>query len=191
VKRSAGSPVKRSALAILLACSLCCSLSCEEQASSEPQDGAALCAEVATFLRGCQLLSEGELSCRIYQSAPYVTCFRRCLDGASCEDVRAQTCDDVDNAFALCKDRCEYEAFGSVDCGDGRRVDLDDRCDDVRDCANGADELRCDEPAPTFDCGGGQRIDEEQRCNGFTDCSDGRDEAGCPVRAMTLCPGGF
>ena len=167
-------------------------LSCEEESPNvdgNPQ-GDELCAEAATRLRGCQLLSEGEVNCRLFQSQAYVECFRPCLDAASCDDIRAQTCDDVDNTFALCKDRCEYEAVVNFDCGDGTRIDTDQRCDEVRDCANGSDELGCADPVPMFDCGG-EQVEQEERCDGTSDCANGRDEEGCPVRAMTLCPGGF
>jgi hypothetical protein len=165
-------------------------LSCDGEAT-DPDSGAELCTEVIRFLRGCQLLSEGEVSCRIFENTTYATCFRQCLDGATCDDVRAQTCDDVDNPFALCKDRCEFAAFSAIDCGDGTTVDLNDRCDGARDCANGADELRCNELMAMFDCGGGERVSADDQCDGTSDCANGKDEEGCPMRAMTICPGGF
>lgn len=177
-------------LPVLGAALLAGALSCgeEEAATTEVEQ---FCAEVGTRLRGCQLLSEGQPSCVLFQVPGYVECFRPCLDAASCDDIRAQTCDDVDNAFAQCKDRCDFLALGSFDCGDGTRIDIDDRCDDTPDCANGADELRCDEPPAMFACGGGEIVFVSDQCNGTRDCANGADEAGCPTRAMTLCPGGF
>lgn len=169
-------------------------LSCEEEEKSTPGGdlpGGEFCAEVTTRLRGCELLSEGEPNCGLFRSPEYVACFRPCFEAASCEDFRAQACDDVDNELALCLDRCLLEA-ATIDCGDGTRADVDEICDGTPDCASGADEQRCgdgeDEP---FACGNGQSVSAGDQCDGTMDCSNGRDEAGCPMRAMTICPGGF
>ncbi len=172
--------------AVLLACALSCD---EEEAQSTAEQ---FCADAAERLRGCGLLSEGELRCGLLLNERYVECVRPCFEAASCEDFRAQACDDADNELGLCIDRCQYEA-ATFDCGDGTRIDPDDRCDDVPDCASGADEQRCDElpVQAVFDCADGQRVLDGERCDGALDCADGSDEAGCPMRAMTLCPGGF
>lgn len=169
-------------------------VSCEED-TAQPGPagegpGAQLCAEVATRLRGCQLLSEGEPNCGLFRSPEYTECVRPCLGAASCEDFRAQACDDVDNALAQCLERCLFEA-ATIDCGDGTSADVDDVCDDVADCANGADEQGCSEPDAMFACDDGGRVFADEQCDGSEDCADGSDEAGCPMRAMTLCPGGF
>jgi hypothetical protein len=166
------------------------SLGCEEEATPT-YDASATCSEIGAQLRACSLLSEGVMDCRIFQVQRYGECAIQCLRPASCAEIQAQTCDDVDNAYALCLDRCQA-IFSVVECGDGQSVDIDSRCDGEPDCANGADELDCAANAATFACGGGEFVSlEDDRCDGVEDCSNGRDEVGCPMRAETICPGGF
>ena len=151
-------------------------------------DGQAACDEVATKLRGCELLSDGVVDCPLFEERRYGECAVECAGPASCEDMRAQTCDDADNEFARCIDRCEA-VFVVFDCGDGAQIDAERRCDGEAECANGADEARCD-PPETVDCGDGEPV-SGSRCDGTMDCQNGADEADCPMRAMTLCAGGF
>lgn len=166
-------------------------LACEDE---EPQEssltpGEQFCQEVTTRLRGCGLLSEGEPNCGLFRSPEYTECVRPCTDAASCEDFRAQACDDVSNALGLCIDRCLLEVR-TIECGDGTSIAVSAVCDGERDCANGFDEQSCNETVSTFDCGNGERVASAEQCDGTEDCSNGRDEAGCPMQAMTLCPGG-
>jgi len=163
---------------------------CEEEATPEG-DAAAICSEIVDQLRSCELLSEGEADCRRFEQNGYGSCVVRCVRAASCDEMRAQTCDDVDNPFARCKDNCEFQAFARFDCGDGQFVDLDDRCDQDSDCATNADEEGCDAAEATFDCGDGGRVGADEQCDGIPACNNGRDEEGCPERAETLCPDGF
>jgi hypothetical protein len=158
--------------------------------SSEESGENAACIEITSQLRSCELLSEGELDCSSELAAGgYFDCVRPCARAASCEDFRAQACDDLENDLARCIDTCMLQAY-SVECGDGVRVLGDRRCDGTSDCVSGADERDCSEPAPMFACGNGQVVPESSRCDGQDDCNDGRDEADCPMRAMTVCPGG-
>jgi hypothetical protein len=163
---------------------------CEDEETA-PGDTAAICSELTTRLRSCELLSEGEVDCRIFERGGYGACVIECVRAASCDEIRAQTCDDADNPYSRCKGNCEFQAFGRFNCGDGQFVDIDYRCDDDPDCSNGADERDCDAPEATFDCGDGGRVGLDEQCDGISACSNGRDEEGCPQRAETLCPGGF
>jgi hypothetical protein len=154
--------------------------------------GAGNCSEIVERLRSCELLSEGEVDCRIFEQGNYGPCIIGCVRAASCDEIRAQTCDGTeDSPYARCKGNCEFQASGRFDCGDGQFVDIDHRCDQDPDCANGADERGCDAPPASFDCGNGERVDAEEHCNGNPDCSNARDEESCPRHAETLCPGGF
>ena len=162
---------------------------CQEEEPAE--SNASICSELTERLRSCELLSEGEVDCRIFEQNGYGPCIAECVRAASCDEIRAQTCDDTSNDYSRCKDTCEFLAFGRFDCGDGQFVDIDYRCDGDADCTNGADELGCDAAQPTFDCGDGGRVAADEQCDGVPDCNNGRDEADCPERAETLCPGGF
>ncbi|XP_053307342.1 sortilin-related receptor isoform X2 [Spea bombifrons] len=61
------------------------------------------------------------------------------------------------------------------------------RCDGVRDCLDGTDELQCSTRGPTPCINGSLCEDGEacialsDTCDGFLDCSDGSDEANCTV----------
>lgn len=155
--------------------------------TGESYDGQALCEEISEVLRGCELLSEGEPNCRLFADERYGECASACIRAATCDELRAQACDDVDNEAALCIDRCQAQ-WAIFECGDGNGVARELRCDGARDCANGADESDCAAP---FDCGDGAQVAADLRCDGDDDCANAADEAGCPMRAMTLCPGGF
>jgi len=162
---------------------------CEEEATPDG-DAAAICSEVVDRLRSCELLSEGEVDCRIFGQNGYGSCIIECVRAASCDEMRAQTCDGTENTYARCKTNCEFQA-AAFRCGDGQIVSPDARCDDDADCSNGADERGCDAVPPSFDCGNGEQVEVYEHCNGASDCSNGRDEEGCPERAETLCRGGF
>jgi hypothetical protein len=107
------------------------------------------------------------------------------------EEMREQACDDLDDEFNFCIDRCQLNLFLLFQCGDGTEIERERRCDGRADCTSGDDEARCDEPEPVFECGDGERVLARDECNGEPDCVNGRDEADCPPRAMTVCPGGF
>jgi hypothetical protein len=161
--------------------------SCDDDAGG---DGQTACDEIATQMRSCGLLSEGAVDCSLFEEPSYGPCVLDCVRGASCEDFRAQACDDADNEYARCLDACQA-VFAVFDCGDSTTVDSERRCDGEAECANGADETGCEEPEPDFACGDGEAAPADSRCNGEPECQNGADEAGCPPRAMTVCPGGF
>jgi hypothetical protein len=159
-------------------------------AHSEETAENAACLEIASRVRSCELLSEGEVGCSSeLATGGYFDCVRPCARAASCEDFRAQACDDQDNDLARCIDACLAQAY-SVDCGNGVRMSGDRRCDGTSDCESGVDERGCSEPKPMFACDTAQAVPESSRCDGLADCNNGRDEADCPMRAVTVCPDG-
>jgi hypothetical protein len=159
--------------------------------TSEREGTSAACQEASVKLRGCDLLSQGEVDCRLFENTDYARCSIDCLRPASCAELRAATCDDTTNDYASCLDRCTLNAFATVACGDGTRVSIDRSCDGENDCNDGADEAGCDDPEPLFSCESGESVPLEYKCDGSADCADSSDESGCPQRAETLCPGGF
>ncbi len=158
--------------------------------TSEPE-GTDACRETVAKLRGCNLLSAGEVNCRLFENAGYAACSVECLRPASCDELQAQACDDITNDYAACLDRCMLEAFASIECGDGSRVSSQRECDGEADCNDGTDEAGCNDPQPQFECDDGESVLLEYECDGSADCADSSDESGCPQRAETLCPGGF
>ncbi|KAI6201085.1 Moesin/ezrin/radixin-like protein 1 [Aphelenchoides besseyi] len=68
-------------------------------------------------------------------------------------------------------------------CNDSQCVLASDRCDNVKDCENGKDELDCDYlhscPTGTFMCKSGECLAFESKCNRTIECADGSDEKAC------------
>lgn len=161
---------------------------CDGDGGDATSDGQAACREIVAAQSACDLLSDGDVDCRIFEVRHYGECAVECVRPASCEDMRAQACDDADNEYARCLDRCQA-VLAVFECEDGTQLDSERACDGTPDCDDATDEADCD--APTFACGGGETVLESERCNGSPECGNGADEAGCPARAMTVCPGGF
>ncbi|KAI6241647.1 EGF-like domain-containing protein [Aphelenchoides fujianensis] len=80
--------------------------------------------------------------------------------------------------------KCEYS------CGDAQCVSGMSRCDNIKDCENGADEKNCDylhncSPG-LFMCKSGECLEAETKCNGTAECADESDERGCRAVAMPI-----
>jgi len=63
-------------------------------------------------------------------------------------------------------------------------IDLDRRCDLIRDCQDGSDEEGCDESVSCdenefFPCSSGRCVPQSRRCDRRADCPNAEDELGC------------
>ncbi|KAG1651176.1 Basement membrane-specific heparan sulfate proteoglycan core protein [Nymphon striatum] len=79
-------------------------------------------------------------------------------------------------------DRCSHHEFR---CQNNQCISRRARCDGIRHCRDGSDELQC-EFTPCnereFRCNNGQCVDNSARCDGFEHCDDGTDELHCGGR---------
>jgi hypothetical protein len=79
-------------------------------------------------------------------------------------------------------------------CNSGECVHITKRCNDVRDCRDGSDELNCRVTAcqsGEFQCDGSRCIDERRRCDRRFDCTDRTDEIDCPGSLVFYFQFGF
>ncbi|XP_069364959.1 basement membrane-specific heparan sulfate proteoglycan core protein isoform X8 [Maniola hyperantus] len=74
----------------------------------------------------------------------------------------------------------------AMSCDETRCVPLSQRCDDRRDCDDGADEMGCPDKScgvDDFRCNNGKCIENARRCNRQVDCPGGEDEMDCDCRS--------
>ncbi|XP_045784357.1 basement membrane-specific heparan sulfate proteoglycan core protein-like isoform X5 [Maniola jurtina] len=74
----------------------------------------------------------------------------------------------------------------AMSCDETRCVPLSQRCDDQRDCDDGADEMGCPDKScgvDDFRCNNGKCIENARRCNRQVDCPGGEDEMDCECRS--------
>ncbi|XP_055932908.1 cobalamin binding intrinsic factor-like isoform X2 [Argiope bruennichi] len=69
----------------------------------------------------------------------------------------------------------------SFACDDHECIPNEKVCDGVKDCKNGADEMKCGtfECIDGFKCDNNTCLEEELVCDGVVHCEDGTDEVGC------------
>uniref|UniRef100_A0A0A9VWW2 Vitellogenin receptor n=1 Tax=Lygus hesperus TaxID=30085 RepID=A0A0A9VWW2_LYGHE len=86
---------------------------------------------------------------------------------------------------------CEVDEFR---CSNGHCLPMHVKCDTVRDCPSGEDELACHSytcPIGTFSCKNGRQcIEHHSVCDSVHNCDDGSDEADCHSE-VTCSPGEF
>lgn len=133
--------------------------------------GCAPAYDVPDQLRTCGLVSDdGEIgptiTGRFYQPTE---CYRACLAGATCDELRAALCGSSIDLLRRCDEQCAHR------CDDGALIGVEDVCNGVPECAGGEDEAGC----PTVACDDGSTT-FGARCDGFATCPDWSDEEGCP-----------
>ena len=74
-------------------------------------------------------------------------------------------------------------------CGDGQCTMKEWKCNDVKDCLDGSDEIGCGPCASNqFYCRRARQcIDADKVCDKYNDCKDGSDEVYCPNKNTTFC----
>ncbi len=136
-------------------------------------------------LRACKLVTEGDIRLTgddDVEEDPVASCLYRCLLDQSCDKIERLFCPDPSSTETLdeetlftpaCVDLC----VPKFNCGNGKKISELDRCNDVNDCGNWADEP---ESCGMHRCADGTFISEAFVCDGNRDCSDGADEQNCP-----------
>jgi hypothetical protein len=137
---------------------------------------------LASKLRGCQLVSSGQLYPPVGDSE-VARCAARCAAEGTCEDVQQLYCS---NYLTLYMRECQAECFAPRECeSGGGEFTLLERCDGEEQCRDGSDEVGC----PPRDSGGaqpstclstGKAFAPYERCDGVAQCEDATDESGCP-----------
>ncbi|CAF0885223.1 unnamed protein product [Rotaria sp. Silwood1] len=91
-------------------------------------------------------------------------------------------CDKIESTICITTN-CTSNEFTCK--SDGRCIPLNWKCDQIKDCLDGSDELegycqyKCMDTMNTFQCSHEQCIDITHRCDGLPDCRDGSDEVNC------------
>jgi hypothetical protein len=161
-----------------------CLVACDDDDNNNAESEA-----IATRLRECELVSEGEVRPAVpdFQLA---RCLAQCVADATCQELEALYC--TANPSARVRD-CQAACLTPECDGGERRYTLLQRCNGTDDCEDGRDEADCpelDENAPEYCADSGARITVFNRCNGTDDCEDGTDEANCPSKpALFTCEG--
>ncbi len=153
----------------------------------------AICIQLESKLRGCSLLTEGEIDCGF--DSDDERCQSQCALESSCDSLEELFCSfedpsgpallDVDQEVIACWSECMADS--GFECDNGQMVPGDWVCDLEDDCGDGSDEADCE--GQLFTCGDGEPISESWVCDGFEDCSDGSDEADCATAFFTCDDG--
>ena len=133
-----------------------------------------------------------ENACGVDTCGEGAVCVNTAVDALGTQLHTACVCEGKDEVYekGKCKRverRCDEEIYFS--CQSGGCVETRFRCDKVRDCTDGSDEMGCEEfhcnHLVQFSCrNGNQCVPIERQCDGFKDCADNSDEDSCTA---SLC----
>ncbi|XP_049312041.1 basement membrane-specific heparan sulfate proteoglycan core protein isoform X27 [Bactrocera dorsalis] len=116
-----------------------------------------------------------------------IDCPNDVSDERNCNVATRHTPEDCTADQYFCDDECHPDSI---------------RCNNIRECTDGSDELNCTPypptrprplptyPCPMHTCPNGKCYSESERCDGSRDCDDGADEANCCAANQFRCRNG-